>query len=119
MAMTSLKHKYLIKRTHIMDRLVKHQNDIEEYFGIYYDYLDKRRNEILKDEQMISEKFDVYELKLQTTLKRTASLLPDEFYMESSKIMEEVENLEDDINKFSVYMPSFQLKHGLDFNQAK
>jgi len=50
MAMTALKHKYLIKRTHIMDRLVKHQNEIEEHFGVYYDYLDKKRNEILKDE---------------------------------------------------------------------
>ena len=33
-----------------MDRLVKHQNEIEEHFGVYYDYLDKKRNEILKDE---------------------------------------------------------------------
>jgi hypothetical protein len=33
-----------------MDRLVKNQNAVEEHFSIYYDYLDKKRNEILHDE---------------------------------------------------------------------
>ena len=57
----------------------------------------------------------MYERKLQSTLKRTAGFLPDEFYMESKSIMQQVETLEDDINNFSVYMPSFQLKQGLEF----
>jgi hypothetical protein len=69
--MTDLKHKYLIKRTHILDRLVKHQNEVEEHFKIYYDQLDKMRNSILEKEMEISRKFDKYEMKLKHTLLRT------------------------------------------------
>lgn len=46
--MTRLKHKYLIKRTHIMDKLNHHMNIVENHFKIYYDKLDEMRNKILK-----------------------------------------------------------------------
>jgi len=48
--LTSLKHLYLAKRTHLIDRLVKHQTNIEEYFEAYYETLDEQRKLILADE---------------------------------------------------------------------
>jgi hypothetical protein len=40
----------MTKRTHIFDRLVGHQNKIEEFFKIYYDYLDEQRAKMLEKE---------------------------------------------------------------------
>jgi hypothetical protein len=39
-SLNELKHIYLTKRTHVIDRLVKHQDKIEAFFKIYYDCLD-------------------------------------------------------------------------------
>lgn len=39
-SLNELKHIYLTKRTHVIDRLVKHQDKIEGFFKIYYDCLD-------------------------------------------------------------------------------
>jgi len=39
-ALFELKHIYLTKRTHVIDRLTNHQKKIEDFFAIYYDTLD-------------------------------------------------------------------------------
>lgn len=53
--MTILKHKYLTKRTHIMDRLSSHQNKLEEYMKIFYDTLESSRAKILEEEYKIDK----------------------------------------------------------------
>lgn len=45
---TQLKHKYEIKRSHLMNRLFDHKEKIEDYFVIFYNALDNVREKILR-----------------------------------------------------------------------
>ena len=69
---------------------------------------------MLKEEYIISKKFTKYEQKLKHTLLRTSCFKPDEFFSERDLIMHQVATLETDIDRFSVYMPTHQMKPNID-----
>lgn len=47
---TELKHNYQVKRSTLLNKVAKQQNNIEDLFKIYYETLDAMRENILKQE---------------------------------------------------------------------
>lgn len=47
-SLTGLKHIYLTKRMHVLDRLANHQNKMEQFFEIFYETLDSSRTKALE-----------------------------------------------------------------------
>ena len=115
--MNSLKHKYLTKRAHIMDRLLEHQNKLEDYAKIYYETLDTLRGQVLEKEYAIGKEITDYEGRLKKTLERVQGYSVVEFYYEADDLKSEVRKLVDDLDYFSVYTPSFSLKNVPDLDK--
>lgn len=80
--MTQLKHTYLSKRTHVIDRLHEHQNTIEDFFRIFTETVDQHRQEVLKEEYLVSEKMEHFERRMKSLLHRTQNYSMVEFYFE-------------------------------------
>ena len=55
---------------HIYERLVQHQNKIEEFFKVYYDALDKGRREMLAQEYEIRDQMEQFEGQMKKLLDR-------------------------------------------------
>jgi len=49
-SLTQLKHQYMTKKTFFMDKITQNQHELEKHFKIYYDELDRMREEVLKNE---------------------------------------------------------------------
>ena len=54
----------MTKKIFFMDRVTKQQSVIENYFKIFYDHLDKLRNEYLAEEYVVQQKVQRYEKDL-------------------------------------------------------
>jgi hypothetical protein len=54
-SLTELQQLYLAKRTHVIDRLVEHQREIEDFMSIFYKTLDDHRGRILEQEYILRE----------------------------------------------------------------
>jgi hypothetical protein len=65
-SLTKLKHSYMTKKTFFIDRVTSHQHEIEKHFKIYYDELDKMREELLKSEYEQKKLILNYERDLET-----------------------------------------------------
>jgi len=63
--MTTLKHLYLTKRTHVIDSLNEHQNTVEDFLKIFTDAVDAHRKEVLREEYIMSDKMNYFEMKMK------------------------------------------------------
>ena len=94
-----------------MDRLIEHQNMLEDYTRIYYDTLDRLRETILEKEYSIGKEMEEYEKRLKKTLDLVQGYSVIEFYYESGDLKKQVRKLVEDLDYFSVYSPSYTLKN--------
>ena len=85
-SLNDLKQQYLLKRTHIIDRLVNHQGTIEYLFSIFYETLDAERKRILEEEYSMRHKMDSFEDQLKVLLDRTQGYTTTEFFHERFEI---------------------------------
>ena len=111
-----LKHIYLTKRTHVIDRLTTHQKRIEEFFTIYYDTLDSVRKESLKQEYLIRGQLEHFETVMKKLLNKAQGLSMVEFFHEQHEIKDQVLKLKSMIDHFATYIPAVQLKMPEDPN---
>lgn len=77
-----LKHNYLTKKTHILDRLAKHKSKVEEYFKMYYDILDAFRFEYLNKEYDLCGSLEDIEVSIKRMLHMTGKMTMVEFFNE-------------------------------------
>jgi hypothetical protein len=54
-SLNELQHLYLAKRTHVIDRLVGHQQEVEEFMSIFYQTLDEHRRLVLEQEYVLRD----------------------------------------------------------------
>lgn len=100
----------MLKRTHIIDRLVNHQGTIEELFGIFYETLDAERKKILEEEYAMRFKMDSFEEKLKGLLDRTHSYTTTEFFHERFEIQNTIRSMRQTIESFGIYAPKYGVK---------
>lgn len=60
-----------MKKTYVIDRLTKHQNTIEQHLKIYYEILDKYRQDVLSSEYSLRRDMDEVENELKRLLSST------------------------------------------------
>ena len=108
--LTDLKHLYLTKRNHVIDRLHNHQNTIEDFLKIFTDTIENYRNEVLREEYQRSQQMDDFENKMKSLLNKTQNYSAVEFYFEQYNIQKEIKQLKASIGTVSIYTPSIELK---------
>lgn len=89
----------------IMDRLVEHQNKIENFLNNYYEVLDKLRRMVLETEYTLHKKIKTYETDLSALLNWTQSLKTIDYYFEQKRIETEIGKLMKNLDTFSLYIP--------------
>jgi len=110
--LVDLKHVYLTKKVHVIDRLAAHQKEIESFLKIYYDILDEAREEFLKREYELCDDMDVVEKSIKALLQQASGLSMVEFYNEQYEIQDRVADLKRRLAKFGTYLPEVALKLG-------
>ena len=80
---------------------------MERHFKVYYDTLDETRKHVLKLEYAMHREIDAYELQLKKLLSKASGLSVTEFYYERQSMHEEVASLQEEMNKFSIYLPRY------------
>lgn len=80
--MIKLKHSYIAKRQHVVEKLDRHQERIESLFKVYYDTLDGLRNQYLGQEYSLRETMDSYERQIQSLMRDIRKFNYIEFYHE-------------------------------------
>lgn len=109
-SLNELKHIYLTKRTHIIDRLVKHQDKMETFFKIYYDCLDKQRQKVLGPEYELRRQMTLLENRIMKLLDRCQRLDTVDFFVEQDTLKEQLTEIKGRLTKMSNYMPTYKLK---------
>ena len=64
----SLKHQYLKKKTHVIDRLKSHIDSMEDYFRMFYEVIDKQRKMFLAQEYEMKSQMDNLEVEMSRLL---------------------------------------------------
>lgn len=118
-SLVQLKHIYLTKRTHIFDRLISHQNKIEEFFKIYYQFLDEQRSKVLGNEYKLREMMEGFENRMKRMMNKTQRYSVVEFFLEQNEIKDEIYKMQKELNSFSIYMPEWNLKSIDDIEAVK
>jgi hypothetical protein len=108
-SLTGLKHLYLTKRSHVMNRLAGHQRKLEEYFELFYSVLDAQRAKVLKEEYFLRDMMDNYEKTMKKLLHRAHKYDLTEFFLEKDTIMGQINKLKNDVNRFALYCPSYSV----------
>lgn len=111
MSLNELKHIYLKKRTHIVDRLTLHQQKIEAFFKIYYDCLDAQRMKMLGPEYELRKQMGVLEKKTMKLLERCQRLDTVDFFVEQDTLKESIAEIKYKLKRMSNYMPTYKLKN--------
>jgi hypothetical protein len=92
-----------------MDRLVEHQNKLENFLNNYYEVLDKMRRMILETEYTLHQKIKKYEVDLQSLLNWTQNLKTVDYYFEQKRIEIEISKLIKNLDTFNLYIPQYDL----------
>ena len=66
--------------------MTMHMNELEDHFKLYYDTLDKMRQEVLKNEYETNLVFKTFESRLRKLLSEVQSKNVIEFFYERSSI---------------------------------
>ena len=114
-SLTGLKHIYMTKRMHVLDRLSTHQSKVESFFEIYYELLDTLRKKVLEDEYELRDKMETFEDSMKKMLSRTQSYSLNDYFFEKDSILDEINMMKRHINKFSLYCPS----HSINWNEEE
>lgn len=114
----SLKHEYLTKKTHVIDRLFVQQKEIESYFKIFYQAIDDYRKETLKREYELRSGMDELEAEMQRMLLICKKMGMVEFFSERNNLNDQMERIKRRLQNMGTYLPSVHLKFEKDEDMA-
>ena len=72
---------------------------------MFYDALDKMRNDMLKQEYEMRAKMDAFEKETRDLVSKLSTYSLIEFYHEENTLFEQIQTLKTSIDDFNIYLP--------------